>query len=163
MDLMDLIGASGGLGHIAQQVGLSPEDAQRGAQAVLPDLAAKLQENALGGGLGGLLSLAGAAQEGGAGAGQLLTQLLGSEDAVRGLVAKAAQLTGIPAATLEKFLPLLTSHVTSALAKQGSLGDALSSALSGGLGSLLGGGGQGNKDANPLADVAGLAGKLFGG
>jgi hypothetical protein len=161
MDLMDLIGASGGLGQIAQQVGLTPEDAQRGAQAVLPDLVAKVQERALGGGLGGLLSLAGAAQ-GGAGAGQLVTQLLGSEDALRGLVAKAAQLTGIPAATLEKFVPLLASLVTSTVAKQGNLGDALSGALSGGLGSLLGGGSQGQKEGNPLADVASLAGKLFG-
>jgi hypothetical protein len=161
MDLMDLIGASGGLGQIAQQVGLTPEDAQRGAQAVLPDIVTKLQESALGGGLGGLLGLAGAAQ-GGANAGQLVTQLLGSEDALRGLVAKAAQLTGIPASTLEKFIPLLTSLVTSTVAKQGNLGDALSGMLSGGLGSLLGGGGQGQKAENPLADVASLAGKLFG-
>lgn len=161
MDLMDLINASGGLGKIAEQVGLSPSDAQRGAQAVLPDLVTKLQEHAVGGGLGGLLGLAGAAQQGGAGA--LITQLLGSADALRGLAAKASQVTGIPAATLEQFIPLLGSLLTGAVAKQGDLAGALSGALSGGLGSLLGGGGEAGQTKSPLGDVASLAGKLFGG
>jgi hypothetical protein len=187
MDLMALINASGGLTSIAKEVGISEGDAQAGAAALLPGLVNGLQKQVTGG--AGIEGLAGMLMQAGGGSllqnvlGQaptdvsmgnnLLGQLLGSKDVSRAVAAQAAQATGIDQTTLQKMLPMLAMVVSGLLANQGAgsaglggLGGLLAGALGGGAqGSVLGGLGKmldANKDGNPLDDLAGLAGKLFG-
>lgn len=190
MQLMDVINAAGGISAIASQVGLSESQAQSGALALLPALIGGFKKQAAtgGGGLEGLTSLL----QGAGGASllenvispgpsnvqagnDLLGQLFGSKDVSRAVADKASETSGVSVDALKKMLPLLAMVVTGVMAaKQG--GQSNAGGAIGALGGLLGGagasagsslGGLGNLldldgDGNPLDDIAGLAGKLFG-
>lgn len=186
MQLMDLIKAAGGIGAIAQQVGVSESQAQAGAAALLPAIVGGFQKQAAsGGGLAGLASML--ASAGGAqlvenvvgpsptneGLGnQLLGQLFGSKDVSRAVATQAAGASGLGADTLKKMLPLLAMVAAGMMAKQtagsstaSGAGGLLEGLLSGGNTAALGGLGKlldANGDGNPLDDVLGMAGKLFG-
>jgi hypothetical protein len=185
MELMELINAAGGLGAIAQQVGVSEGEAKTGAAALLPALVGGFKKQATGGaGLDGLTALI--RNAGGAGllenvvssgptnvqaGNQLLGQIFGSKDVSRGVASQAAERTGVSADTLKKMLPLLAMVAAGLMAKQGS--GASGGGVLGQLGNMLGGaqGGAGgglgklldlDGDGNPLDDLLGMAGKLFG-
>jgi hypothetical protein len=179
MQLLDLVNAAGGINAIASQVGLSEGQARAGVEALLPAvLGGFKQQVSGGGGLAGLTSLL----QGAGGASllenvvgpsatnvqagnDLLGQLFGSKDVSRSVADQAAQRSGLSADTLKKMLPLLAMVVSGVLASKsgqggaaGALGGLLSGASAGGLASLL----DLDGDGNPLDDIAGLAGKLFG-
>lgn len=183
MQLFDMINAAGGISSIASQLGVSENEAQAGASALLPALVGGMRKQAAGGGglegLGALLQGAGGtallenvlgSSPTNIGAGNdLLGQLFGSKDVSRAVANKAAESSGVSADTLKKMLPMLAMVVTGVMAAKhndsgaggilGQLGGALAGANSpGGLGALL----DFDGDGNPLDDIAGLAGKFFG-
>lgn len=166
MNITDLIAQAGGLGSVAQELGVDEATALRGATALLPALVGGLHGKdaaspGAGGGLGALLEgLGGAAlassvlQPGPtdvtAGNG-LLGHLFGSKDASRTVAADAAEKSGLPVDLLKKMLPLLAMLVAGYMAKQGGR-EQSGGGLGGMLGSLLGGG------ANPLESILGKLG-----
>jgi hypothetical protein len=181
MQIMELIQASGGIGAIAQQVGLSESQARAGTAALLPAILGGLQKQASAGGIEGLSAML--SNAGGATllenlvssaptdtslGHNLLGQLFGSKDVSRAVAAQAAETTGLNGDTLKKMLPLLAMAVTGVMAKQGDtgllgqvvglLGGEQGGSAALGLGKLL----DRNGDGNPLDDVLGMAGKLFG-
>jgi len=191
MQLLDLIKSTGGISAIAQQVGLSEGQAQQATAALLPAILGGFKKQAAGGGgLEGLASMLSGAGGGGlldnvlspaptnTGLGaNILGQIFGSKDVSRDVASQAAQTTGLNADTLKKMLPILTMVVAGLLAKQ-SQGGAQQGGGGGGMldqiGGMFGkkgtgqaGGGLGSMldldgDGNPLDDILGAAGKIFG-
>lgn len=189
MQLLDLIKSSGGLGAIAQQVGLNESQAEQAVGALLPAVVGGFKKQAEGGGgldglssilsgLGGaslLENVVGSAPTNTGLGGNILGQIFGSKDVSRSVANQAAQTTGLNVETLKKMLPLLAMVAAGVLAKQG--GGASSGQGGGGLlgqiGGMLGGanqsgGGLGqlldqDGNGNPLDDVLRAAGKMFGG
>jgi hypothetical protein len=183
MQLMDLINSAGGLSAIAQQVGVSEGEAKSGAAALLPALMGGFKKQATGGGgMDGLTSLL--SRAGGTGlldnvvserptdvnaGNQLLGNLFGSKDVSRGVAHQAAQSSGLDPSVLKRMLPILAMVAAGVMAKQssghqegggmlGQLAGAIGGQRGGSLGSLL----DLNGDGNPLDDIMGMAGKLFG-
>lgn len=183
MQLMDLIQSAGGIGAIAQQVGISESQAQSAAAALLPALVGGFKKQTQSGGLEGLASLL--TQSGGAGllanvvgaqptdkslGEQLLGQLFGSKEVSREVAGQAAQKSGLSVDVLKKVLPLLAMLAAGVLSKQQG-GAQAGGGLLGQLGGLLGGSLDtqtlsrlldADGDGNPLDDIVGAAGKLFG-
>lgn len=187
MQLMDIINAAGGIGAIAQQVGLSESQAKAGAAALLPAVVGGFKKQAASGGIEGLTSMLN-----GAGGTSLLEnvlspaptnvnlgqnilgQIFGSKDVSRTVASHAAESSGVSVDALKKMLPLLAMVAGGVMSAQqggtqagaggvlGQLGDLLGGntapGASGGLGKLL----DLDGDGNPLDDIAGLAGKFFG-
>ena len=162
---------------IARELGIDPATAQAGAAALLPKILSGFQEPvapgqpqaALGGelgglgGLGGLIGTIGALGGGGlldnvtssqpteVGKGnEILGQIFGSKDGSRAVAAEAAAQSGVEPSLLKKMLPILAMTVAGYVMKQASQGGG--AATSGGLGSVLGGGGLGD-----------MLGGMFGG
>ncbi len=157
MNLNDILqAAQGGQGitNIAQQFGLSPEQAQAAINAVLPGLSQGLQNQAATpGGLGNILghladpthqqtytNAAAAASPAAAQAGgNVLGQILGNGGIVQQLTQHAAQSTGLPPAIIQQMMPVIASMV---------MGGLFHSASNQGLGGMLGQlAGQGNLGA----------------
>lgn len=186
MQIQDLIAQMGGLQSVARELGVSPQQAQTGAAALLPSILGgfKKQAQAQGGvsGLGGLLG-----QLGGGGlldnvlspeptntslGNNVLGQIFGSKEVSRTVATHAASQSGLDPALLKKMLPVIAMMAAGYMAKQGG-GQAAASG-GGGLGGLLGGllGGErgsggglasmldANGDGNPLDDILGMAGKF---
>lgn len=190
MQIMDIIAQMGGLQSVARELGVTPQQAQSGAAALLPAILGgfKKQAQAPAGmaGLGGLLG-----QLGGGGlldnvlspeptnvnlGNNVLGQIFGNKDVSRAVAANAATKTGLDPALLKKLLPVLAMMAAGYMAKQS--GGAAAAPRAGGLGGLLGGllgGGRAarpqqggisamldaNGDGNPLDDIIGMAGKLM--
>lgn len=188
MNVSDLINQLGGLQSVAGELGISPQQAQSGAAALLPAILGGLKKQAqvqAGGdeGLGGLLGKLGggglldnvlSSQPTDVGLGNnVLGQIFGSKDVSRTVAAQAAGSSGLDPALLKKLLPIVAMMAAGYLAKQGG---GARSAASGGLGSLVGGllggnrgGGQSrgiagmldmDGNGNPLDDILRMAGKL---
>lgn len=185
MNLSDILqSAQGGQGinNLAQQFGISPEQAQAAINAMLPGLSQGLQNQAATpGGLGNILghladpqhqqayANAGAAQAPGAAqaGGNVLNQILGGNIAQQ-LAQHAAQSTGLSPAVLQQMMPVIASMV---------MGGLFHSANSQGLGGMLGQlAGQGNLGAvlgqvmgaasgqqQPGGGLGGMLGGLLGG
>lgn len=163
MQITDLINQMGGLQSVAKELGVSPQQAESGAAALLPAILGgfKKQAQSSGGGLGdllgqlgggGLLEKALSPQTGGANLGNdVLGQIFGSKDVSRTVAAAAAQQSGLDPSLLKKMLPLLATMAAGYLAKQGGGAKA-----GGGLAALL----DANGNGNPLDDILGMAGKL---
>lgn len=168
MQITDLLSQSGGVDSIARELGIAPQEARTGAQALLPAILGGFKNSAQGqasaGGLGELL--------GKLGGGGLLDQVLspqptdvskgdavlgeifGSRDVSRTVAQSASAQSGLDPALLKKMLPLLAMVVGGLLSRQGGAATSAPSG-DGGLGGLLGGllgGGQ-----------AGTAGQAGGG
>jgi hypothetical protein len=190
MQIQDLIAQMGGLQSVARELGVSPQQAESGAAALLPAILGGFKKQAQGqGGVAGLGGLLG--QLGGGGlldnvlspeptnaslGNNVLGQIFGSKDVSRTVAASAATKTGLDPALLKKMLPIIAMMAAGYMAKQQG-GSPAAASPGGGLGGLLGGllgGGRksqaqgglasmldANGDGNPLDDILGMAGKLM--
>lgn len=178
-----------GIDSLAQQFGLSRDQADSAVKALLPSLSTAFTTKASQ--PGGVGEIAGAMtddhhqqaygdpatakdpatqQKGGAVAGNIF----GNNAIVHEVAQKASQYTGIPAATVEQMLPVIISMVVGGIASQmrgqgmgGILGQLANSGLGGMLGNLLGGGqqtpqGQPGGQAGQGGQGGGLGGILGG-
>jgi hypothetical protein len=188
VEIMDMLRRSGGIEAVSKQLGIPPEMASAGADALLPAILGGFgkQAGSSGGGdsgLGGLIGMLGTLGGGAlaenvlgpeetniAKGNDVLGQIFGSKDVSRSVAADAAGKTGIDPSVLKQMLPILAMLVGGYLSARGGGSGAQSS---GGLGSILGsmlggqkaGGGLGSLldfdgDGNPLDDIIGMAGKL---
>ncbi len=189
MQISDILAQMGGVQSVARELGVSPQQAESGAAALLPAILGgfqKQQAQAGAGGLGGLLG-----QLGGGGlldnvlapgptdvglGNNVLGQIFGSKDTSRAVAANAATKTGLDPALLRKLLPIIAMMAAGYMAKQHGNNAAHAAPGGGGLGGLLGGllgGGQAsapgglagmldaNGNGNPLDDILGMAGKFL--
>ncbi len=160
MQITDILADMGGLQSMAQELGISEDEAASGAEALVPAILGgfKKQTQAQPAGLEGLGGLLG--QLGGGGllddvlaprptdvsrGNDVLGQIFGSRDVSRAVAQNAASQSGLDPALLRKMLPMLAMLVAGFMAKQQDGGDAAGlSPARGGLGGLLGGllGGQ---------------------
>lgn len=190
MNVSDLINQFGGLQSVAGELGISPQQAQSGAAALLPAILGGLKKQAqaqpagldgLGGllgklGGGGLLDNVLSSQPTDVGLGNnVLGQIFGNKDVSRTVAAQAAGSSGLDPALLKKLLPIVAMMAAGYMAKQGA-GARGAAASGGGLGGLIGGLLGGNRggakaqglagmldmdgNGNPLDDILRMAGKL---
>lgn len=92
----------------------------------------------------------------------ILGHIFGSKDVSRQVASRAAETSGVDSSILKKMLPMLASVAMGALAKQGFGDSAVNpSSSAGGLGGLLSGFLDADKDGSILDDVIGMAGKFM--
>lgn len=170
MNIAELL-PEGGIAALAGQLGISHQQAQSGAQALLPSIlsgmgqqaggaggadASRLEThvNALGG--SGLADnvLGDGATDTGKG-NELLGGIFGSKEASREVAAQASQTSGLNPALLKQMLPILAMLVAGYMSKR-------SAGQSGGLGGILGSV-LGSLGADAGSSGPGSAGGLGGG
>jgi len=186
MQLNDLLAQAGGLSSIARELGISEQQAQAGAAALLPAILggfskqAQAQPSGMGGlgdllgqlGGGGLLDNVQSPQPTDVGRGNnVLGQIFGSKDVSRTVAQHAAAQSGLEPSLLRKMLPMLAMLAVGYMARRhGQAANANANAGSapaqtpgnggglGGLGDLLGGllGGKGGTGGG----LGGIFGKL---
>ena len=152
MNLNELL-PNGAIEALASQLGVPPEQARRGAEALLPSVVGGMGDNAAGldahvdalGGAGLAQNVMGSEPTSIDSGNQLLGGIFGSKDVSRQVATHAAQGSGLDPALLKQMLPILAMLVAGHLAgrsggQQGGLGGILSSVL-GGLGGAGTGGG----------------------
>ena len=184
MNILNVILGEGdgqAVGALAQQFGLSNDQASSAIGALLPALAGGLQRNVSE--QGGLEALVGALTSGQHGryledpallgsadtisdGNAILGHILGTKDVSRAVASNAATTTGIGEDVLKKMLPVIATLAMAALSRQtastGAAGHVSAASMTdniGGLASFL----DMNKDGSMVDDVAGFVGKLFGG
>lgn len=161
---------------LAAQLGIPPEDAQRGAQALLPSILGGMGDRAGGHGAPKAHQLESeVAALGGAGladnvvgpeltdidkGNQVLGNIFGSKDVSRQVAGNASQQSGLDPALLKKMLPILAMLVAGYLSKraggqQGGLGGILGSVLGGLVGGKASGGAMGGELGSILGSVLG--------
>ena len=164
--------------QLGDQFGLQPEQTQSAVAALLPALAAGLQNNMTrDGGLAALASaLAGGSHQrylndptsladgntidDGNG---ILGHVFGSKEVSRQVAQRAADATGIDSGVLKKMLPLIAALAMAALSRQAAADGSISGGqANAGLGSLLGSLLDQNRDGSMMDDVIGMAGKYLG-
>lgn len=172
MQITDVLAQMGGLQSIARELGVSPAQAQRGAEALVPAILGGFKKQAQAqpeglDGLGGLLS-----QLGGGGlldnvlspqptdvsrGNDVLGQIFGSREVSRTVATSAAAQSGLDPSVLKQMLPMLAMLVAGFMAKQQGGGEASPSAPTGGLGELLGGllGGRAGASAGAAPGIGG--------
>ncbi len=94
----------------------------------------------------------------------ILGHIFGNKDVSRQVAARAAESSGVDSSILKKMLPMLASVAMGAMAKQGFGSGSTSQPAGdqgGGLGGLLAGFLDADKDGSILDDVLGMAGKLM--
>src|SRR6218665_3835311 len=133
MQITDILAQTGGLQSVANELGVSEQDAATGAEALLPAILGGFKQQAQGqpGGLEGLGGLLG--QLGGSGlldqvlspqrtdptqGNDVLGQIFGSPDVSRAVAQNASSQTGLDPSLLKKMLPLLAMLVTGYMARQ---------------------------------------------
>ena len=171
MNLNELL-PNGSIEAIASQLGIPAEQAQRGAEALLPSVLGGMGNNSAGldsqvNSLGGpelANNVLGAEPTQTDRGNQLLGGIFGSKDVSRQVAGHAAQSSGLDPALLKQMLPILAMLVAGHLAgrsggQQGGLGGVLSSVL-GGLGGAGGGGALGGGLGGGLG---GVLGSILGG
>ncbi|HEX5128904.1 MAG TPA: DUF937 domain-containing protein, partial [Usitatibacter sp.] len=175
MNPMDILSQAGGLQSIARELGVSENQAARGAEALLPAILGgfKKQAQAQPAGLDGLGGLLG--QLGGGGlldsvlspqptevsrGNDVLGQIFGSREVSRTVAHNAASSSGLDPSLLKKMLPMLAMMVAGFMAKQGSAGGqaAPGGGGLGGLGDMLGGllGGGGARGGGAAGGLASM-------
>jgi hypothetical protein len=186
-NLNDIIQASqGGQGvnNLAQQFGLSPEQAQSAISALIPGLSAGLQKQAASlDGLSGIInslnqgmhqqtySTPQGTQPAGEPNNAALGQIFGNNQILNQIVQQAAAASGVNAAVLQQMLPVLVSMVFGGMFHSmtnqglgGIFGQLANAVNQGGLGNILGGGAA---SSMPGAQAGGsilstILGNLFG-
>jgi hypothetical protein len=152
MNPLEILNRLGGLQSMARELGVSPQQAQTGAAALLPAILGGFKKQAqpaglegLGGllnglGGGGLLDNVLSPQPTNVNLGNdVLGQIFGSRDVSRSVATHASSQTGLDPALLKKMLPILAMMVAGYMAKQGGGGAPAGQADGvGGLGGLLG-------------------------
>lgn len=156
MQTTEILKQMGGVSSLAQQLGLTEDQAQQGAEALLPALLGGFQKQMqaqpqASGGISGLLgSLGGsdflsqalghlAGSDGRTSGQDILGQVFGSKEVSRTVADNAAQKTGLSAHQLKQMLPLLAAMVASFISKQSASAETAEGGLGGLLGGLLGG------------------------
>jgi hypothetical protein len=175
MQITDILAQMGGLKSMAQELGVSEDQAATGAEALAPAILGgfKKQAQSQPSGLEGLGGLLG--QLGGGGlleqvlspqptdvsqGDNVLGQIFGSKDVSRTVAQNAASQSGLDPALLKKMLPMVAMLVAGFMAKQQGVGsEGQPSAQQGGLGGLLGGL-FGSRGSAPGAASPGLASML---
>lgn len=168
MNLTDILSQTGGIESMASELGVSPDTAKAGAEALLPAILGGFKKQAqTGGGIEGLGGLLG--QLGGGGlldavlspqptpvdqGNDVLGQIFGSKDVSRTVAGHAAEQSGLDSGLLKKMLPILAMLVAGYLAKQGGQ-QGEGGGLGGLIGGMLGGGGAGG--------LGGVLGNVLGG
>lgn len=181
MNILDVIlNTQGGAAvqQIERQFGLQPDQARSALSALLPAVAAGLQQNMTR--QGGLESLTGALATGnhqrylenpnaladasttqdGNG---ILGHLLGSKDVSRQVAQRASERTGIDTGILKQMLPVVAALAMAGLSRQAATAGPVTAASSGGLMGMLTPLLDQNRDGSLLDDVAGFAGRILGG
>lgn len=169
MNLTDILSQTGGIESMASELGVSPDTAKAGAEALLPAILGGFKKQAQGsGGIEGLGGLLG--QLGGGGlldavlspqatpvdqGNDVLGQIFGSKDVSRTVAGHAAEQTGLDSGLLKKMLPILAMLVAGYLARQGGGQQGEGGGLGGLIGGMLGGGGAGG--------LGGVLGSVLGG
>jgi hypothetical protein len=176
MQITDILAQMGGLQSVARDLGVSPQQAESGAAALLPAILGgfKKQAQAHPAGIEGLGGLLG--RLGGGGlldnvlspeptntdlGNNVLGQIFGGKDVSRAVASNAAAKSGLDPALLKKMLPILAMLAAGYMAKQ-SAGNARAQsgpgtgagALGGLLGGLLGGA-QGGGGMASMLDLDG--------
>ena len=152
MNLTDILRSQGGIDAIANQLGISPADAERGAGALLPAILHGMGQQttpdpAGAGGSGGGGGLADILTQLGGGAlatnviapepteldkgNSILGQIFGSKDVSRQVAGHAAQGSGLDPEILKQMLPILAMLVGGYLSSRSTQGG-------GGLGGIIG-------------------------
>jgi hypothetical protein len=186
-NLFDMINqAQGGnaVNNLANQYGLSPDQAQSAIEALLPALSMGMQRQSQSvSGLEGLLQSFGGGQHEAAfdsdGDGipdnavaqgnDVLGQLFGSKDVSRAVAVQASAMSGVSSSILKQMLPVVASMVMGGMFKSAmgnGLGGLVGQAMQGGLGSLLGsvlGGGQQQQQQSQGSMLDGILGQMMGG
>lgn len=191
LNIISEIGGSPAVERLGSRVGLDPQQTQNALAALLPALSGGIKRRAIaeGGGLSGLLETARGDPRAAAGEAEpaegnaILGQIFGSKEVSRNVAAHASDKTGIGVDKLKALLPLVASVAASSLkAKSSQLGQGWQAGPAGGASQMgapgaadqpaqmvQSGGWQGllamlddDKDGNPLDDIIGMAGKLFG-
>lgn len=166
--------------NIAQQFGLTPEQAQQALEALLPAFSASLKQNTREPeGLASFMQALGSGQHaqfyedqtaaftrGQEEGKEILGHLFGSKDASRAVASQAARATGIGQGILKQMLPVIASMVMGGLFKQStqshSEGGGLPDMLGDIMGQMMGGGAAlGGAGTNPLNDMLGQMMKNF--
>lgn len=180
MNINDIIAQSGGIGSIAQELGVDEGTAQSGVSALLPAVLGgfrgQVEQSPQGiGGLGGMLSSLGG---GGlldsvlspgpsnvSAGNNVLGQIFGSPDASRAVANDASAQSGVSPALLKKMLPLVAMLVAGYMSKHASGGQdasGMGGGIGGMIGSVLGGGQQGGMGGG-LGGLASMLGVGSGG
>jgi hypothetical protein len=174
MQITDILGSSAGLQNMARELGVSENEAQSGAQALLPAILGGLKRQAQSqpDGVDGLERLIGRM-----GGGSLLENVLspeptnigrgnnvlgeifGSKDVSRSVAEHAAAQSGVQPSILKKMLPMVAMAAAGYLARQRGMGGGT---LGGGM--LRGRGGLASMldvdgDGNPLNDIMRTVGR----
>ncbi len=185
-DIVQAAQGGQGINNLAQQFGLTPDQAQAAIKAVLPGLSQGLQAQATSGGLGDILGhltnpsnqqafndpQAAASPAAAQAGGNVLGSIFGNSQITQQIAQNAAQHSGIPPQVIESMMPVIASMVMGGLfhsannqglggmlgqlANQGNLGAVLGQAMGGQAGQPAQGGGLGGM-------LGGLLGGLFGG
>ncbi len=188
MDVASILAQMGGVSSIAKEMGVDENQAEQGAEALLPALLGgfkKQLQTQPGGlaGIGGLLGQLGGSDLLSSAFGQpaenketgkeVLGQIFGSREVSRTVAENAAQSSGLNVDQLKTMLPMLASLVAGFMAKQSSDSSSSGGGFGGMLGGLLGGAGKSSGscmagvlsmldfdgDGNPLDDIMGMVGK----
>lgn len=149
MNPTDILKGSGGIEAIARQLGISPQEAERGASALLPSILEGFGHRT-GGDAGGSQRIEDALEQLGGGGladnvigpeptaigkgNDILGQIFGSKEVSREVASQAAPATRLDPALLRKMLPILAMLVGGYLSSRSRDGGA----AGGGLGSILG-------------------------
>ena len=156
LDLINRFGGADAVAAMAARVGLSPEQTQSAMAALMPAVAggmAKATPTELNAAASRVSTLGPTSSEAVETGSRLAGQMLGAEGS--GAVTQdAARATGLDAGILAQLLPMVTSLAAGTLASKASGPLGASETLAG----LL----DRDGDGNPLNDVLGMAGKLFG-
>ncbi len=171
--LQQATGATGGdtggapqvdVGALAQQFGLTPDQANAAVGALLPAVLGGLKKVEQGGGLGSVADIAGAtaspATDTDAG-NAVLGQIFGSKDVSRSVATAASAQTGISDTIMKAMLPIVAGLVAQQVSKKmggGVMGGIAASVLT----SMIAGGGASAATATPAAPAAAPAGGIFG-
>lgn len=182
MQLTDILAQLGGLQSMSRELGVSEDEAAKGAATLVPAILGGFKKQAQSQpagleGLGGLLS-----RLGGGGlfdevvssqptdvshGNEVLGQIFGSKDVSRTVAQNAASQSGLDTSVLKKMLPMLAMLVAGYMAKQQGSARSTSGAgggLAGLLSGLVGGATSGaapdvsslldlNREGNPLDDI----------
>lgn len=171
MNLNELLPA-GGIEALANQLGVPPEQARRGAEALLPSVLGGMSDNTASldthvNALGGAKlahNVVGPEPTRLEQGNQLLGGIFGSKDVSRQVAGHAATTSGLDPSLLKRMLPVLAMLVAGHLAgrsggQQGGLGGVLGSVLGG-----LGGGGAGGAlGGSAGGGLGGVLGSILGG
>ena len=170
MNLNELL-PNGGIEALASQLGVPPDQARRGAEALLPAVLGGMGDNAATldthvdalGGAGLAQNVVSAEPTRVDHGNQLLGGIFGSKDVSRQVAGHAAASSGLDPSLLKRMLSILAMLVAGHLAgraggQQGGLGGILGSVLGG-----LGGAGGGALGGGAAGGLGGVLGSILGG